>query len=254
MVRCAKCCSSSKGKLDLDAPAKRYAPEIGKLQVIEGFDAKGEPMLRAPKRDITTRMLMTHTAGLSYDFINQTYNRLSQEKGQPVITASKVCLMTPLPFDPGERWDCGTNLDWCGQIVEAITDQRLGDIFKTRIFEPIGIQDMTFELTDAMRQRLAGIHAKGADGSLTPMDFELPAKPEVHMGGHGLRHGRRLPALYPDVVERRRGKARPHAEGGDRAHGGKEPFRDKKVRRLPVSSRRCATTRSFFRVNQNPGR
>jgi hypothetical protein len=90
------------GKLDLDAPAKRYAPEIGKLQVIEGFDAKGEPMLRAPKRDITTRMLMTHTAGLSYDFINHTYNRLAQEKGQPVITASKVCLMTPLLFDPGE--------------------------------------------------------------------------------------------------------------------------------------------------------
>jgi methyl acetate hydrolase len=85
-----------------------------------------------------------------------------------VITASKVCLMTPLLFDPGERWDCGTNFDWCGQIVEAITDQRLGYIFKTRMFEPLGIQDMTFEPTDAMRQRLAGIHARGADGSLTP--------------------------------------------------------------------------------------
>jgi methyl acetate hydrolase len=51
---------------------------MGKLQVIEGFDAKGEPMLRAPKRDITTRMLMTHTAGLSYDFINDTYNRAQE--------------------------------------------------------------------------------------------------------------------------------------------------------------------------------
>src|SRR5271165_4572402 len=57
------------GKLDLDAPAKTYVPDIGKLQVIEGFDDKGEPRLRAPKRDVTTRMLMTHTAGLSYDFI-----------------------------------------------------------------------------------------------------------------------------------------------------------------------------------------
>ena len=47
------------GKLDLDAPAKSYAPDIGKLQVIEGFDADGEPRLRAPKRDITTRMLLT---------------------------------------------------------------------------------------------------------------------------------------------------------------------------------------------------
>jgi methyl acetate hydrolase len=175
------------GKLDLDAPAKRYAPEIGKLQVIDGFDAKGEPILRAPKRDVTIRMLMVHTSGLSYDFINHTYNRLAQEKGQPsVISASKACLMTPLLFDPGERWEYGTNLDWCGQIVEAITDRRLGEVFKTRIFEPLGMTDTTFELTDPMRKRLAGIHARNADGSLTPMDFELPAEPEVHMGGHGL--------------------------------------------------------------------
>ena len=75
-------------KLDLDAPAKTYAPEIGKLQVIEGFDADGKPMLRAPKRDVTTRMLMLHTAGFGYDFFNETYNRLAQEHGQPsVITA-----------------------------------------------------------------------------------------------------------------------------------------------------------------------
>ncbi|QIG96479.1 MULTISPECIES: serine hydrolase domain-containing protein [unclassified Bradyrhizobium] len=175
------------GKLDLDAPARTYAPDIGKLQVIEGFDDKGEPRLRPPKRDITTRMLMVHSAGLSYDFINHTYNRLAQEKGQPsVITASKASLMTPLLFDPGERWEYGTNMDWCGQIVEAITGRRLGEVFKTRIFEPLGIKDTTFELTDAMRRRLAGIHARNADGSLSPMDFELPANPEIHMGGHGL--------------------------------------------------------------------
>lgn len=175
------------GKIDLDAPAKTYAPDIGKLQVIEGFDDKGEPVLRAPRRDITTRMLMVHSAGLGYDFINHTYNRLAQEKGQPsVITASKASLMTPLLFDPGERWEYGTNMDWCGQIVEAIAGKRLGEVFKTRIFEPLGIQDTTFELTDAMRRKLAGIHARNADGSLTPMDFELPANPEIHMGGHGL--------------------------------------------------------------------
>ncbi|MGF6311399.1 methyl acetate hydrolase [Bradyrhizobium sp. i1.8.4] len=175
------------GKLDLDAPAKTYAPDIGKLQVIEGFDEEGEPRLRAPKRDITTRMLMVHSAGLSYDFINHTYNRLAQEKGQPsVITASKASLMTPLLFDPGERWEYGTNMDWCGQIVEAIAGRRLGEVFRMRIFEPLGIRDTTFELTDAMRRRLAGIHARNADGSLTPMDFELPANPEIHMGGHGL--------------------------------------------------------------------
>ena len=175
------------GKLDLDAPAKNYAPDIGKLQVIEGFSETGEPRLRAPKRDVTTRMLLMHTAGMGYDFFNETYNRLAQEKGQPsVITASKKALMTPLLFDPGDKWEYGSNMDWCGQVIEGITGKRLGEVFKTRIFEPLGMRDTTFELTDALRQRVAGMHARNADGSLTPMDFELPSQPEVHMGGHGL--------------------------------------------------------------------
>jgi methyl acetate hydrolase len=93
------------GKLDLDASAKTYVPDIGKLQVLDGFDSAGKPKLRAPKRDITTRMLLLHTAGFGYDFFNETYNRLAQEHGQPsVITSSKAALRTPLLFDPGEQW------------------------------------------------------------------------------------------------------------------------------------------------------
>jgi len=175
------------GKLDLDAPAKTYAPDIGRLQVIEGFDANGEPKLRAPKRDVTTRMLLLHTAGFGYDFFNETYNRLAQEKGQPsVLTASKAALMTPLLFDPGDRWEYGSNIDWCGLMVEGITGKRLGEVFRTRIFEPLGMNDTAFVMTDAMRRRLAGMHARNADGSLAAMEFELPSEPEVHMGGHGL--------------------------------------------------------------------
>jgi methyl acetate hydrolase len=175
------------GKLDLDAPASDYAPDIGALLVIEGFDAAGEPILRAPKRPVTTKHLLLHTGGFGYDFFSETYNRLAQEKGQPsVITASKASIMTPLQFDPGDKWEYGTNIDWAGQVVEGITGKRLGEVFKTRIFDPLGIKDMTFELNDGLRQRLAGMHARGADGSLTPMDFELPDAPEIHMGGHGL--------------------------------------------------------------------
>jgi len=175
------------GDLDLDAPASRYAPSIGELQVIEGFDDDGAPRLRAPKREVTTRMLLLHTAGFGYDFFNETYKRLAEEHDQPsVITATKKALMTPLLFDPGERWEYGSNMDWCGQVVEGITGKRLGEVFRTRIFEPLGIADTTFELNDTLRARLAGMHARGADDSLTPMDFELTDTPEVHMGGHGL--------------------------------------------------------------------
>ena len=176
------------GKLDLDAPAKNYAPAIGALQVIEGFDAAGNPKLRAPKRDITTRMLLLHTAGFGYDFFNETYNRLAEKHGQPsVITASHACINTPLLFDPGDRWEYGSNIDWAGQVVEGIAGKRLGEVFAERIFAPLGMTDSAFTMTPAMRSRLSRIHQREADGGLKPhLDLELPQDPEVHMGGHGL--------------------------------------------------------------------
>lgn len=176
------------GRLDLDAPAKDYAPEIGKLQVLEGFDADGKPKLHPPKRDVTTRMLLLHTAGFAYDFFNEAYNRLAKEHGQPsVITASKTALMTPLLFDPGEEWEYGSNIDWAGQVVEGITGKRLGEVMQERIFKPLGMTSTAFTLSPSMRERLARVHRRESDGSLTPMmDFELPQEPEVHMGGHGL--------------------------------------------------------------------
>lgn len=176
------------GKLDLDAPAKNYAPDIGKLQVLDGFDANGNPRLRAPKRDVTTRMLLLHTAGFGYDFFNENYNRLAQHHGQPsVITASKASINTPLLFDPGDQWEYGCNIDWAGQVVEGVTGKRLGEVMQERIFEPLGMTSTAFKLTPAMRTRLTLVHQRDASGALTAMaDFELPQEPELHMGGHGL--------------------------------------------------------------------
>lgn len=176
------------GRLDLDAPAKTYAPAIGELQVLDGFEADGTPRLRAPKRDITTRMLMLHTAGFGYDFFNERYNRLAEAGRQPsVITASHAALNTPLLFDPGEAWEYGSNIDWAGQVVEGVTGQRLGEVMKARVFEPLGMEDTGFTLSPAMRARRVTMHQRDAAGALTPLPgFELPQPPEVDMGGHGL--------------------------------------------------------------------
>ena len=176
------------GLIDLDAPAKDYAPAIGRLQVIEGFDADGTPRLRAPKSDVTTRQLMLHTAGFGYDFFNEVYKRLAEEQGQPsVVSASRASIETPLLFDPGTKWEYGTNIDWVGQVVEGIRGKRLGAVMRERIFDPLGMQDIAFTRTVAMKARTATIHARGADGSLSPMDdFALPDNPEIDMGGHGL--------------------------------------------------------------------
>ncbi len=176
------------GRLDLDAPAKQYAPEIGKLQVIEGFDASGNPNLRPPKRDITTRMLLLHTAGFGYDFFNETYARLARHHGQPsVITASYASIRTPLLFDPGDEWEYGSSLDWAGQVVEGVTGRRLGEVMTERILRPLGMADTGFSLTPSMTSRAVTLHQRDGVGRLLPMpDFRLPPEPEVQMGGHGL--------------------------------------------------------------------
>ena len=58
------------GVISLDHPAREYAPEIADIQVLEGFDAEGEPQLRPPASDVTVEQLMLHTAGFGYDFFN----------------------------------------------------------------------------------------------------------------------------------------------------------------------------------------
>jgi methyl acetate hydrolase len=175
------------GRLDLDAPARQYVPEIGELQVLDGFGDDGSPRLRPPRRDITTRMLLLHTAGFGYDFFNEHYYRLATEHGQPsVTTCSRASLATPLLFDPGEEWEYGSSIDWAGLVVEGITGRRLGEVMAERVFQPLGMTDTSFTLTPQLRSRLAKVHTRGDDGSLTPIDFEWPAEPELHMGGHGL--------------------------------------------------------------------
>ncbi|MCH5642355.1 MULTISPECIES: beta-lactamase family protein [unclassified Gordonia (in: high G+C Gram-positive bacteria)] len=176
------------GQLDLQAPAREYVPAIGELQVIEGFDDDGSPRLRKPASDITTHHLLTHTAGFGYDFFNETYNRLATEQGQPsIIEATKTALRTPLLFDPGTKWEYGSNIDWAGQVVEAVSGQRLGAVMSDRIFSPLGMSNTSFDLYPDTDGRRARMHHRGEDGSLSPNHkWALPADPEVHMGGHGL--------------------------------------------------------------------
>jgi len=59
------------GRVDLESPASKWLPELGEIQVLEGFDASGQPRTRAPKRPITLRHLLTHTAGFSYEFLSE---------------------------------------------------------------------------------------------------------------------------------------------------------------------------------------
>src|SRR5271166_818345 len=68
-----------RGKLSLDGNLGAIVPELARVQVLQGFDAAGKPRLRAPKRAITLRHLLTHTAGYSYDMWNGDIARYMEQ-------------------------------------------------------------------------------------------------------------------------------------------------------------------------------
>ncbi len=175
------------GKLSLDEPIGKVLPDLASPQVLEGFDANGEPKLRPARNPITLRQLMTHTAGFCYDMWNGDMAAYLEKTGLPsIITCKNDALKTPITTDPGTRWEYGTNIDFVGSAVEAVSGKRLDAYLRDHVFAPLGMNDTGFRITNSMRERLVGMHARGADGSLAPIPFELEQEPEFHMGGGGL--------------------------------------------------------------------
>ena len=95
-------------------------------------------------------------------------------------------LRVPLLFDPGTGWEYGIGIDLAGKVVETVTGQSIEAYFRQHIFEPLGMRDTSFLLSDDMARRLVGTHIRGADGKPAPISFESPQDGDFYPGGAGL--------------------------------------------------------------------
>lgn len=175
-----------RGKLNLDTPASKVLPQLKDSKVLTGFDSNGQPMTRPPKREVTLRHLLTHTSGHSYDIWNKQIGEYMKVKNVPgIISCQNAALTTPMVFDPGERWEYGTGIDFAGKMVEAVTGQKLGQYMQDNLLAPLGMNSTAFKISADMRARLSRMHARTPDG-LAAIDFEIPQDPEFEMGGGGM--------------------------------------------------------------------
>jgi methyl acetate hydrolase len=174
------------GKLKLDEPASTYLPELGKLQVLHGFDPNtGKPILKPATKPVTLRTLLTHTSGFVYDTWFADMLRWEKETGT-TIPLGTVAPLTPLMFEPGSRWQYGTSADWSGRLVETVSGLTLEQYFQKNILEPLGMHDTSFLVPAAKFDRMVSEYTRQQDGTLKENPRTLPPPPKAYNGGGGL--------------------------------------------------------------------
>ena len=181
------------GRLILNAPVASYIPAFAEMQVATGNEnADGTPETRPAKRNMTVRDLMRHTAGLTYGFFGAGHARDAYNEAgvaNPELTAmeqAELLASLPLEHEPGTTWEYSRATDVLGAVVEAASGQSLGDFLKTRIFDPLGMEDTDFYVDDtAKHSRIAEAYQDQA--KIGPFDmFDPRVRMASESGGGGL--------------------------------------------------------------------
>lgn len=173
-------------RMALDQPASELVPGLAAPLLLEGFDARGEALLRPARERITLRHLLTHTAGFAYENWNPLIHRYTGQRGLPGTSSGMLAsLDAPLVAEPGTRWEYSIAIDWVGRIVEAVSGKPLERYLHDHIIAPLGMRDTGHVLRDDQRSRLAKLHLRDADG-LHAVERATLSRPDFFPGGGGL--------------------------------------------------------------------
>lgn len=185
------------GLVSLTSDLSTAVPELAAKQVITGFSDDGKtPVLEPQTRAITLQMLLTHSAGTDYDFLNPHIDRWNSTFSASVLNPDTKLPVEglfdqPLGYQPGSSWMYGAALDWVGRTIERLTGKTLGDRVQERILSPLGITDAQFfpVSREDLRARLIDLNPSDPDGSgeaVMGKGSELNRRSDSHCGGHGL--------------------------------------------------------------------
>jgi CubicO group peptidase (beta-lactamase class C family) len=183
-----------KGLVDLDEPISRILPEFESPDIITPDESAPEGFtLKKAEKTVTLRLLLTHTSGVGYGWMNPTLQLWRAKYGpEPEKLAGRVAATydTPLLFEPGESWLYGGGIDWAGVMVERLNNgQTLGSYMEEHIFKPLGLTSTTFHLDkrEDVKSRLVPAARRGADGKLSENNGPVFIESVIeHSGGGGL--------------------------------------------------------------------
>lgn len=165
------------GKLSLDDKVSRFIPSFKNPKVAQlppeverqrfDFDfAKREKLKALVKvvpadRELTLKDLLTHTSGLS-TFFGMGSGSPQIDKNKTLAERIPLVGQATLDFQPGTQWAYSPldNFDVLAHVVEIVSGMTLDQFMRTRLFEPLGMTDTTFNLTPEQQPRLVTLYRR----------------------------------------------------------------------------------------------
>jgi len=172
------------GKFQLDDPISKYIPEFKNPQVLKSFRYSDTTYTTEPaKSEITIRHMITHTSGIGYGIIDgdEQFKMIYKKAGvTDLFTTEKITIAEsvkklaklPLHHNPGEKFTYSEGLDVLGYFIEIVSGMPFDQFLKTRIFDPLAMNDTRFYLPEEKAGRLVAVQQK-TDGKWTkyPVTF-----------------------------------------------------------------------------------
>lgn len=168
------------GYFHLDQEISEFLPEFKDTPVY--VSGEGDSMVTEPRKGhMTIRRLMTHSAGMAQTIGTHPVQRMMAELdeqlffGTPVLAdAVEELSKIPLIVHPGTQWHYGHGFDLIARLVEVITGQRYAVYVRENIFEPLGMTDTSYSVSQAQFDRLSAIYVLDDEQKLT--EFESPER------------------------------------------------------------------------------
>jgi CubicO group peptidase (beta-lactamase class C family) len=190
------------GKLKITDPVSKYIPSFKNLRVAvaepkhAGAAAAGDeptPLkyYAVPAdREVTIRDLLTHVSGLASGSMSNDSIRTPEIARKPTDTLADYIPRlgkSLLEFQPGSRWSYSpqAGFDTLGRIVEITSGMPFDQFLRQRVFDPLGMKDVSFYPTDALAPRLVTAYQIDPKGKMSKNANPGTMQSKVYFMGSG---------------------------------------------------------------------
>lgn len=193
------------GLFQLDDLISEYLPVFGEAQILDTFNAEDTTYTTVPaESQITIRHLLTHTSGIGYGVIDgdERFKMIYEKAGvTDLFTTGDITIEEsveklanlPLHHEPGENFTYSEGLDVLGYFIEVLSGMSFDEFLRTRIFDPLGMEDTWFYLPESKHDRLVTVQRRNEDGEWEPYpetfydpDYPRTGAMKFFSGGAGL--------------------------------------------------------------------